>query len=281
MINALSIDLEPWYSAELVRRHLPEETLPDNNDRILESVTPVLELLSRYGIKATFVVLGIVAERYPKLVKDIYNQGHEIACHGYSHRMLHDLNPATFEDEIKITTSLLTSITGEAPIGFRAPSISLDNTTRWALPILQKYGYKWDSSVCPARVFLYGEPGAPRHIYRLSFDDITREDINGGIIEFPMTTLKFVVRFPVAGGFYLRASPLWFTRFAIRRVNRSRPANVYVHPWETYHNTPRIKQMPLFSRFVSYYGIDSMSGKLEKILQEFEFKPIREVLGIV
>lgn len=276
MINALCVDLEPWYCAELMRRHVPDE----KEDQINDSVMPILDMLDRYNIKATFAVLGIVAERHPQLIREIFNKGHEIASHAYSHRMLQDLGQEAFENEVKKSIELLSNITGEHPIGFRAPSASLNNSTKWALPILQEYGFKWDSSICPVKTTLYGVPGAPLHPYRPSLDDLTREDINGGIIEFPMTTLKLGVSFPVAGGFYFRASPLWFTRFAIRRVNRSRPANVYVHPWETYHSTPRIKHMPLFSKFISYYGIDSMSGKLEKILKEFEFKPIREVLGI-
>ncbi len=280
MINALSIDVEPWYVAELIRRHRRNADSGNSNDRIVESATPVLELLSRYNVKATFAILGIVAERYPELVKDIFDQGHEIASHGYSHRMLRELSPGAFKEEIKKTSSLLASITGERPIGFRAPSVSLDNTTRWALPILQKHGFKWDSSVCPARIFLYGEPGAPRHIYRPSFKDITEIDNDGGIVEFPLTVIKFGVKFPVAGGFYFRASPLWVTRSVIRNVNRSRPANVYVHPWETDRATPRVRGMPLPYRLASYYGVNSMLGKLEAILKEFEFKPIRDVLGI-
>ena len=279
MINALCIDLEPWYSAELVRKYLPE-TEGDEDDQVIESVTPILNLLDRYKTRATFAVLGIVAERYPQLVKDIFNKGHEIASHAYSHRMLQDLGQEAFEDEIKKSVNLLASITGEHPIGFRAPSLSLNNATRWALPILLKYGFRWDASICPIRTFLYGAPGAPLHPYQPSLHDVTKEDVNGQLVELPMTTLRIGVRFPVAGGFYFRVSPLWLTKSAIRRVNRTRPVNVYIHPWETYPNTPRVRNMPLFHRFVTYYGIDSVLDKLERILGEFEFRPVREVLGI-
>ena len=279
MINALCIDLEPWYSAELVRKYLPE-TEGDEDDQVIESVTPILNLLDRYKTRATFAVLGIVAERYPQLVKDIFNKGHEIASHAYSHRMLQDLGQEAFEDEIKKSVALLASITGEHPIGFRAPSLSLNNATRWALPILLKYGFRWDASICPIRTFLYGAPGAPLYPYRPSLHDVTKEDVNGQLVELPMTTLGLGVRFPVAGGFYFRVSPLWLTKSAIRRVNRTRPVNVYIHPWETYPNTPRVRNMPLFHRFVTYCGIGSVLDKLERILAEFEFRPVREVLGI-
>ncbi|MEE9398784.1 MAG: polysaccharide deacetylase family protein [Dehalococcoidales bacterium] len=279
MINALCIDLEPWYSAELVKRCSPE-IKNDEDDQVTEAVAPILNLLDKYNVKATFAVLGIVAERHPQVVRDIFDRGHEIASHSYSHKMLQDLGQEAFEDEVKKSVELLSSITGEKPKGFRAPSVSLNNSTKWALPVLQKYNFKWDASICPAKTILYGEPGAPSYPYRPSLDDITKEDTNSGIIEFPLTTLKFGVSLPVAGGFYFRVSPLWFLKFAIKRVNKSRPANVYIHPWETYHNTPRVKHMPIFYRFVSYYGIDSMLSKLEKIIKEFEFKPVCEVLGI-
>jgi polysaccharide deacetylase family protein (PEP-CTERM system associated) len=278
MINALSIDVEPWYSAELVKRCLAE-TNQNENDQVNESVMPVLNLLDKYNVKATFVILGIVAERYPQLVKDIFNQGHEIASHGYSHRILPELGPAAFEDEVKKSVELLNAITGKRPTGFRAPSVSLNNATKWALPILQKYGFKWDSSICPTRTPLYGAPGAPLYPYRPSMEDITKEDTNGEIIEFPISTLRMGARLPVAGGFYFRVSPIRLLKFAIHRVNRTGPANVYIHPWETYQKTPRVKNMSLFSKFVSYYGIDSMLDKMDWVLHEFEFKPIGEVLG--
>lgn len=278
MINAVCIDLEPWYSAELVKKYLRAKQ--DKQDYVTESVTPILDLLDRYDTKATFAVLGIVAQKHPKVVREIYDKGHEIASHAYSHKTLYELGKEGFEEEIKKSVALLEGITGERPIGFRAPSFSIDNSTKWALPILQKYGFKWDASICPVKTPLYGVPGAPLCPYRPSFDDIAKNDPNGLIVEFPMTTLKFGIRFPVAGGFYFRASPLWFSRFAIKRVNKSRPANVYLHPWETYHNTPRVRNMSLFPRFVTYYGINSMLSKLEKVLKEFEFKPICEVLGI-
>jgi polysaccharide deacetylase family protein (PEP-CTERM system associated) len=279
MINALCIDLEPWYSAELVRVCLPE-IKKDQEDQVIESVVPILDLLDKYNIRATFIVLGIVAEQHPQMIRDIHNNGHEIASHAYSHQLLQDLGQESFENEVNKSCELLSSITGKRPIGFRAPSASLNNSTRWALPVLQKYGFKWDSSICPVRTTLYGAPGAPFYPYRPSLDDVTKEDANGGIIEFPLTAMKLGVSFPVGGGFFFRAMPFWFLKFAIKRINKSRPANIYIHPWEAYRETPRVRRMPLFSRFVTYYGIDSVLSKFEKIVQEFEFKPVCEVLGI-
>jgi polysaccharide deacetylase family protein (PEP-CTERM system associated) len=273
MINALVVDLEHWHSNEFLTDYLPAEPV----DQIPESVQPILDLLGSYNVRATFAVLGSVAEKHPELVKKIYDQGHEIASHAWSHKTLYVLGKEEFEDEIRRSVDLLTSITGERPVGFRAPSFSIDNSTKWAFEILEKYRFKYDASVFPIKTMIYGVPNAPLHIYRPSKADITKEDPLGNIIEFPMTVLKMGKNIPIAGGFYLRVLPLWFLRYGIRAVNKDRPAIIYIHPWETYSRTPRLK-VPMFSKFVAYYGINSALKKLEGLLNEFEFASIRDVL---
>ncbi|MDD2834699.1 MAG: polysaccharide deacetylase family protein [Methanothrix sp.] len=273
MINALVVDLEHWHSSEFLTKYLPEELV----DQVPESVRPILDLLDKHETKATFAVLGSVAEQHPELVKEIYDKGHEIASHAWSHKTLHKLGKDAFEVEIKKSVELLRSITGEQPIGFRAPSFSIDNTTKWAFEVLEKFGFKYDASVFPIKTMLYGLPDAPVHIYRPSIEDVTKDNPNGKIIEFPMTVLNIGKNIPLAGGFYLRVLPLWFLRYGIREVNKERPAIIYIHPWETYSKTPRLK-VPLFSRFVTYYAINSALYKLEALLSEFNFKPIRDTI---
>ncbi|AKB45786.1 polysaccharide deacetylase family protein, PEP-CTERM locus subfamily (plasmid) [Methanosarcina sp. Kolksee] len=273
MKNALVIDLEHWYSNEFLIDYLPSEKV----DQDLEAVKPILDLLDKYNLRVTFCVLGTFAERHPELVKYIHEKGHEIQSHAYSHKTLHELGKDAFEDEIIKSVNLLESITGEKPIGFRAPSFSIDNSTKWAFEVLGKYGFKYDSSIFPIKTMLYGEPKAPVNIYRPSKDNVTKNDPNGNIIEFPMTVLNFGINFPLAGGFYLRVLPLWFLIFGIKYINKKRPAIVYIHPWETYPKTPRLK-LPLFSRFVAYYGINSSLLKLEGLLKEFHFTNIKEIL---
>lgn len=273
--NALRIDLEYWYSDTFVQSYPADHA----DEQIPESVIPILELLDRHNTKATFAVLGVVAERYPELVKAIFDNGHEIASHCYSHKLLHQLGKEEFEQEIIRSVHLLLSITGERPIGFTAPSYSLSNSTRWALEILHKHGFKYDASIFPIKTFLYGEPKAPLYPYRISRDDVTKEDANGDIIEFPLTVLKLGINIPVAGGFYLRVLPSWFLEFALKKVNQTRPGIVYIHPWETYLKTPRVNRMPYLYRFINYYGIGKALEKLERLLTRFKFKPIREVLS--
>lgn len=273
MKNALVIDLEHWYSNEFLTEYLPSEKI----DQDVEAVMPILDLLDRYNLCVTFCVLGTFAERHPELIKLIHDKGHEIQSHAYSHKTLHELGKKAFEDEIKRSIYLLESITGEGPVGFRAPSFSIDNSTKWAFEILEKYGFKYDSSIFPIKTMLYGEPKAPISIYKPSKEDITEHNSKGEIIEFPMTVIKFGTNIPLAGGFYLRILPLWFLILGIRHVNKKRPAIVYIHPWETYPNTPRLR-LPFFSRFVAYYGINTSLSKLEELLKEFTFSSIREVL---
>lgn len=270
MINAISIDLEYWWCAEFLTKYLPEK----KEDLIAESLNPLLDLLDKYNIKATFFVLGTVAEKYPHVIEEIYEKGHEIASHAYSHRTLYELGKEEFEEEIRKSLSILRKY---KPIGFRAPSFSINNSTKWALEILEKYGFKYDSSIFPIKTMLYGVRNAPLHIYKPSEGDVAKHDPDGKIMEFPLTVFKFGKNIPIAGGFYFRALPLWFLKWRIKRINRNRPVVIYIHPWETYPRTPRLK-IPLFSRFVTYYGINSALKKFETLLREFEFKPIRELL---
>ena len=273
MINALVIDLEHWHCIELLRNH----QIVDPVDQVLESVMPILDLLSKYKIKATFAVLGTVAEQHPQLIAEICDHGHEIASHAWSHKTLHELGRDAFEDEILKSISLLESITGEKPIGFRAPSFSLDNSTKWALDILEKYNFEYDASIFPMKTILYGVPGAPLHIYRPDKEDLTREDPDRKIVEFPQTVLDIGVTIPMSGGFYYRVLPFEFIKYSIHKINRKRPALLYFHPWEMYSPTPRIK-MSLFSSFITYHGINSLYNKFEILLKEFKFDCIKNVI---
>ena len=275
MINALTIDLEYWYSPELVRGFV----VGNKDDLIIEMTKPVLDVLDEFDVSATFFILGEVAKKHPELVEEVYGRGHEIGSHAYSHKTLYELGKEGFEDEIKLSVELLKGITKEKPIGFRAPSFSIDNATKWAFEILEKYGFKYDSSIFPIKTKLYGVPNAPLHVYKPSKEDIAKEDPDGGIIEFPLTVVKMGRNIPISGGFYFRVLPFRVLKFAIKIVNRERPAVIYVHPWEMYSKTPRLN-LPMHSKFITYYGIDSAMMKLEGLLRSFKFAPMKEVLGL-
>ena len=188
MKGIISVDLEDWYTSAYLKDYV--KGCDVLHPKIVESTGLILELFSRKKIKATFFVLGSVAERVPELIKRISDLGHEIASHGYSHTPLWALNRETFRDELRRTDFIIKGILGIKPLGFRAPYASIDQRTSWAIDILAEEGFEYDSSIFPMRTPLYGVEKAPNEPYRISSGDILREDSEGRIIEFPFSVLK-------------------------------------------------------------------------------------------
>jgi polysaccharide deacetylase family protein (PEP-CTERM system associated) len=278
MKNALSVDLEDWYHPELVKRHVDGTATP----QIVDSANEILTLLERYQAKATFFILGDVARKHPEIVKRIHQSGHEIASHGMSHKPLWDLSAEEFDHELKEFRRLMTEILGDGVKinGFRAPTFSLDNRTKYALRVLKDNDYTYDTSVFPVKNYLYGVADAPVSIYRPDLEDVSREDRASSLVEFPMTVFEWSrLRVPVSGGFYLRVFPYRVLRTLLRRINRRRPFVIYFHPWETHRATPRTKAIGWKSSLITYYGMKGALKKIERLLQDFEFEPMIDVLG--
>jgi len=276
--NALTVDLEFWHSAELIRRHINRYKF-SVSDIIYETTESILDMFNDYGVKATFFILGEVAVKYPELIKDIKKKKHEIASHSFTHRPLYDMTPEDFKKEILNSISVIRKITGDSPLGFRAPSFSLNKQTSWALKILEEFGFKYDSSIFPVRTYLYGMYDAPTQPYLPNISDPSKKDPNSRIIEFPLTVYKIDgIRIPIAGGFYLRLLPLKLVINLYRKLNDSGKLIIlYFHPWEMYENLPRVN-LPFLDKFVTYYGIKSMKNKIENILTKFEFYPIMDII---
>jgi peptidoglycan-N-acetylglucosamine deacetylase len=278
--NALTIDLEDWYHPELVRDSLGSR-LPEG--RLAEIVPTILDLLNRYQVKITFFILGECASRFPVLIRKIYEEGHEIGCHGMSHRMLGDLGERRFRKELEDFNTLMKEILGDVPIkGFRAPTFSLNQNTKWALPILRDFGYLYDSSIFPKKLCwnpLYGLDDVPRHPYRISFEDLRREDSKSPLWEFPAAIARVAgFDLPVSGGFYLRVLPAAVFCWGLERMNRKGPFNVYLHPWECDEKTPRIP-LPFLARNATYRGMRRTFCKLEGLLNRFSFSRMDDVLN--
>ena len=266
-INALSIDLEEWYHSELV------EGRRSSVSQVEEATGPILDLLDRYQTKASFFVVGEVAEQNPGLIQSIFQRGHEIGCHTFSHKLVWNLDESLFRDELGRFHSVMEKILGKVKMkGFRAPCFSIDNRNKWALKVLLDFGYRYDASIFPLKINpLYGIRGAPTRPYRISLEDVRKEDPQSPLLEFPLCPLKIGrLKIPISGGFYLRVLPLPFLYWGLRRINRSQPFLVYFHPWEGYEKTPRFK-LPLYNRVISYYGISSALKKFEFILKHFRF----------
>ena len=277
-LHALSVDLEDWYHPELIMR-TGGAVAPQ--PRIEQAAESILSLLKRAGQRATFFVLGEVAQKHPATIQRIHDEGHEIASHGMSHTPLWRLDRRGFEMELAQFDRTIHEILRDVRVrGFRAATFSLDSSTSWALEVLADNGYEYDSSIFPMRTQLYGVSGAPLGIYRPSLADLRRHDEGGRILEFPPSVLAVgPVRVPVGGGSYFRLLPgtLWLK--LLGEVEKRRPAMIYVHPWECDPLTPRLP-LGLFARFVTYFGIESALGKLERLLATYRFSRVDEVLGL-
>jgi polysaccharide deacetylase family protein (PEP-CTERM system associated) len=274
---ALSLDLEYWWCSEFLR----DVSITEKKEILREASSLVLNLLDKYDTRATFFVLGSVAEKYPDLIRQIHHKGHEIAAHGYEHKNIFEQNQQEFEEQLRKTTEILTSITSERPIGYRAPNFSLDESSGWVYDVLKKLGYKYSSSIFPFKTKLYGLPKAPLQPYSPSPQDLLVHDPKGDFIEFPLTVLKlFGKKIPVSGGFYFRIFPIRFTKFALKKIIKKRPAIFYFHLRDVYKNIPRIKNISFTSYFFHYFGLKNALKKLESLLQSFEFKTVKDVLRL-
>ncbi|MBC7224539.1 MAG: polysaccharide deacetylase family protein [Anaerolineae bacterium] len=276
--HALSVDLEDWYHPELVRPHLGEGPRPSH---AREALAPLLERLQRHGARATFFVVGELLAPLADLLRDLQGAGHELGCHGWSHRTLWALGPEGLREELARFRQEAARLGLDGVVGFRAPTFSLDGRTAWALSLLAEFGFRYDSSVFPARGPLYGVPGAPLGPYRPSPEDPARPAADGPVWELPPTVCRLGPwRVPVAGGAYLRLLPFAFLRWCLRRVAREgRPLVLYVHPWELWPGTPRA-DLPPPARWATYGGRGRALGRLERLLEAFSFAPLGEVLGV-
>lgn len=279
MRNALSIDVEEWYHAELIRQHLGDEPLAS---QVREATRPLLALLDRYQVQATFFIVGQVMADAPDVAQEIAAQGHEIGCHSMSHRMLGDLSPDAFRAELASFRDTADRLGLHHIEGFRAPTFSMDQRTSWIVPTLGQFGYRYDSSIFPLRNYMYGVTDAPLTPYPLDEDDISRpaRDTDDRLWEFPMSVWqRGLLKMPVSGGFYMRMLPWPLLRALLTDINRQgRPFVIYLHPWETYAKTPRLP-LPALSRWITYANSGSMMLKLERLLQRFQCGPVRQVLS--
>ena len=269
--NILSIDVEEIFHAEYVRHANVKKMVY----RTPQNIPMILELLRERDVKATFFVVGELAESFPEVVGMIMDEGHEVAFHGWSHIPLWDLNPENFRQEVIRFKKLHPSC-----VGFRAPSFSLNNDTKWALKVIKDENFRYDSSVFPAWTPLYGIRRAPQKPYMPSLDDVSKEgDANYGIIEFPLSVYRFLgFKLPIAGGFWLRFLNVRVIKKGIQKMNEEGiPAVLYIHNWELDPCTPRLRLNP-YKSFVTYHGIEKTEKLLKCLLREFHFSSFADYI---
>lgn len=271
MKNILTFDIEEWYEANYEEVDVARANFKKSN--LENELREILGLCDVFAAKATFFILGKVAEEKPHLVKMIQGAGHEIASHGYEHKLVYDLSPPEFKEDLGKSLAILESITKEKVLGYRAPSWSFNKKTNWAYSILAELGLKYSASIFPIKTSLYGIPNAPRFPYSVDIDN------NKKILEIPTSTVRmFGINIPFSGGAYFRAAPRCLISCGIKRINKeSKPAIVYLHPWEIDREAPRLK-LSFRNRLGHYWGVVGAKNKLEEILKRFSFGTIKEVL---
>ena len=273
--NALTIDVEDYYQVSGFERDIRREDWDSFPSRVVQNTRRILALLGRRRVMATFFVLGWVANRFPGLVREIDEAGHEIGSHSYWHRLVYDLTPNEFRDDLCRSRDVLQDITGKPVTSYRAPSFSITSQSLWALDVLVKEGFKIDASVFPIRHHRCGIPNAPCRPY-------VHETKSGSLWEFPASVAQIAkANIPVSGGGYFRLLPYYISSRLLQRINSrlNQPFIFYLHPWELDPQQPRVNVSTRAMRFRHYVNLASTESKLNHLLAQFSFDCVDHVLG--
>jgi polysaccharide deacetylase family protein (PEP-CTERM system associated) len=273
ILNAMTIDVEDYFHVSVFDGLLARASWDTLESRVRANTARLLDILDEYAVRGTFFVLGWVAERFPELVREIASRRHEVASHGYAHRLVYDQTPAAFREDVKRAKSLIEEASGQRVFGYRAPSYSITPRSLWALDVLLEEGYRYDSSIFPIRHDRYGIPVSERQPYAI-------DRPQGSLLEFPGSTTKVgPMNLPVAGGGYFRIFPYRYTRWGISRVNRleRRPVVFYLHPWEIDPDQPRLPAGRL-GAFRHYRNLALTESRLRQLLRDFKFGTMEALL---
>jgi polysaccharide deacetylase family protein (PEP-CTERM system associated) len=274
MLNAFTVDVEDYFQVSAFERHIDRSTWHGYPHRVEAATARMLDLLAAHSVTATFFILGWTAHRFPQLVRRIDADGHEIASHGYWHRLVYNQTPAEFRHDIRDSRDLLADLVGRPVTAYRAPSFSITRRSAWALEILAEEGFTHDSSIFPIHHDRYGMPGADPNPH-------TIETTSGAIKEFPPAVLRLgKLNLPVGGGGYFRLYPFALTAACLARMQRSngRPFMFYVHPWELDPAQPRLRAGSPLSRFRHRVNLSRTEQKLHRLLNRFPFATLTQAI---
>jgi polysaccharide deacetylase family protein (PEP-CTERM system associated) len=270
MLNVFTVDVEDYFHPTELSKSLPISRWSELTPRVQIGIDLLLETLNAHSARATFFILGWIAERHPILIRRIADAGHEIGCHSHLHRLVYNLSPSTFREDTLRASKAIEDACGVAPKAYRAPSYSIVQQNLWALEVLVECGFTHDSSIFPIVHDRYGIPGFYRHAQAI-------ETPSGSIFEVPVATVKLSSGriAPVGGGAYLRLFPYRYTSAGIHRLNtvEGQPACIYVHPWELDPDQPRLTT-GLISRVRTYSGLRTVEKKITRLVSEFSFSTI-------
>ncbi|MCB1679187.1 MAG: DUF3473 domain-containing protein [Halioglobus sp.] len=267
----MTVDVEDYFQVSAFEPYVARADWNSIGCRVEANVERILALFDTHGVRGTFFTLGWVAQRYPRLIEKIAENGHELASHGWEHVRVNTQTPAAFREDITRTRCLLEDISGSAVKGYRAASYSIGAGQRWAWHELAAAGYQYSSSVVPIRHDLYGMPGSPRFSYSTA---------DGRLLEIPITTVPLAGRnINCGGGGWFRLFPYAFSRWALERVNRTegQPGIFYFHPWEIDPQQPRLAGLGVKTRFRHYLNLARTYQRLEKLLTDFRWGRMDQV----
>ena len=273
MKNALTVDLEEWFTVYNLAKVYPLESWDKQIARIEASTRTLLDLFDRYQVQATFFVLGWIADTYPQLIAEIAHRGHEIASHGYQHRLVKNLSQEEFREDLLRATESIQKACDTEVIGFRAPSFSVDLKSEWIFDTLKECGFLYDSSLFPVAFHPeYSNSDVPLYPF-------THKN---GLREFPMTSIQIAgINIPCSGGGYFRLLPYsWFKFGFAQRGRENMPAVFYLHPWEIDPGQPRVTGLSPLKKFRHYTNLDKTESRLEKLFKDFAFTSMRKVLEL-
>lgn len=276
MLNAFSVDVEDYFQVGAFEKTIPRDSWGGFEPRVEQNTRRLLELCGEHGVKGTWFVLGWVAERWPGLVREIRDAGHELGTHGQDHRRVTTLTPDEFRQDVRRSKGTIEDVAGVEVIGYRAPNYSIVRETMWAMDILAEEGFRYDSSIFPIRHDHYGIPDFPR------FPRPVRGHNGSALHEFPISTIRVAgMNLPFVGGGYLRHFPLPLIRWGMRHLNdvERRPAVVYIHPWELDPGQP-VQDVGMLKRLRHYRNLDRTGERLARLFSEYAFTTCREVLGL-
>ena len=264
--HAFTVDLEEWFHGI----ELPEAEWPTSS-RLHVGLDRLLTLLGEHGVKATFFVLGAVAERFPDVVAELAGDGHEIGCHGHFHRFVYRQTPEQFAADLARARDSVGAAAGRQPAGYRAPYFSITENSLWALDILCEHGFTYDSSIFPVRNYRYGIADARRDPHEIATSA-------GAIQEVPLTPLRVAnANLPFAGGAYLRILPWSLQRLAwITAMRRRMRVVAYIHPWELDPEHPRI-ELPRRVALTHYARLRLTERRLRRLLSTYRFGRLDDV----
>jgi len=270
MVNALTIDVEDYFQVSAFAGRIARDSWESMPCRVERNVERILEMLAERDVRATFFVLGWVAERYPGLVRKLASGGHEIASHGYEHKRVTDQAYGSFLADIRLAKAILEDVSQKKVSGYRAPSFSVGPGNEWAFDCMLEAGYRYSSSVYPIRHDHYGVPDAPRFAY----------EVRPGLLEVPVATVRLLnANWPAGGGGYFRLLPYGVSRWSLRRVNErdGEPAIFYFHPWELDPEQPRVDGINFRTRFRHYLNLRHMASRMRELLGDFRWSRIDEI----